>query len=240
MLNNDLQSDLETLKHLRLGILPAKQYYKAIAKGWGFVYLCLISSLFLGCIFANSINAWPYTKGYERQMYQLQRDGLSRPTPGTIEDAVFQRDKDKLYAEKVNQLNAEEEPYHEIIVTKMVLGVLGVSLFLMIFIAGHIKLYVIFKHQICEHLKTGEYLKKKIWHAFSIFMGCFSLLSLLTVSMFDQDLTVVAGALSFIVSAFAASFLIDMELSRIGISPLTHAISDYFSRDESLLERKHP
>ena len=36
---------------------------------------------------------------------------------------------------------------------------------------------------------------------------------------------------SFIVTAFVSSFIFDMELSRIGISPLTNAISDYFSKE---------
>jgi len=236
-LHKNLQKDIETLKHLRVGILPVKQYYKEIAKGWGFVYWCLISMLFLGCLFANSINAWPYTPEYKSELYKLQKFGLPRPVPGTVADAVWHRDKEKNLAAKIKSLKEAQRPEHQSLVVQMLLGVLGVSLFLMMFLSGYIKMYVIFKNQISIHLKTGEYIKKKVWQAFSFFIACFALFSLFTVSIFNQDLTFFAGMLSFIFAALVSSFLIDMEFSRIGISPLTNTIANYFSEEDRQLDQ---
>lgn len=234
-LQENLQSDIQTLKHLRLGILPAKQYYKEIAKGWGFVYLCLISVLFFACFFAISINAWPYTKEYAKKVQQIKKDGHALEFINFSRPEEIDAEIQKPFTEKIAQLKEKEKSRHIELMYYMILGVLGTSLFIMLFITSYIKMYVIYKNQIIHHLKTGTYIKGKVWQAYTLFMGCFAFSALIAVSLIDQDFVGVAALLSFIFTAIISSFMIDMEFSRIGISPLTNAIANYFSTKDAQL-----
>ena len=173
-LQADLQSDIETLKRLRLGIMPAKQYYKKILKGWFFIYFSLLGALFIACFFANSINAWPYTKGYVKGVEKIKRYGHAIESFSLRDNDRIDLEIRKPYAEKIAQLKKEEEGRHFEVIINMVIEVIGVSLFFMIFISGYIKLYVIYKHQIMQHLKSGEYLLRKVWQAFGLFISCYT------------------------------------------------------------------
>ena len=239
-LQADLLSDIETLKHLKLGILPAKKYYQAIFKGFVFVYLSFVCTLLLACFFANSINAWPYTKDYPKKVRQIQQDGYeSGIFSGFYKSEAIQKEIQKPYEQKISELRGREEFDHQSLVINMYLGVFSTPLLFTLFLMGHIQTYVIYVNQLSQHLKTGKYMKRKIWHAYIFFMGCFALISLFTVSISDQDYAVVAAFFSAFFSVFGSTFLIDMEISRIGISPLTSAISDYFGRDETPVENRH-
>jgi len=102
------------------------------------------------------------------------------------------------------------------------------SLFFMFFFIGKVKTYVIFKYQIKPKLKTGDYLTTKIKLAFKLYFGVFGTLVLMTIPLFDQDMTFFAGIAAFIFSAIIASIGINMEASRIGISVLSTAIASFF------------
>ena len=234
-LQKNLQSDIETLKHLRLGILPAKKYYKEIFKGIGFVYLSFVCALLIACLFANSIGAWRYSEDFAVGVEQIKEDGYSRVHWGSVSSEKIEKELKKSYQQKVSELRDRERPRHQSLIIDMYFGALATPLFFILFMIGFVKMYVIYTHQLSHHLKTGQYIKGKIKHAYMIFMGCFTLLSLLTVSIAEYQYVGVAALFSFIVSAIVSTFLIDMEFTRIGISPLTSAISDYFGSDETQL-----
>lgn len=234
-LQKNLMADVETLKHLRLDILPAKKFYKEIVKGIGFVYLSFVCALLIACLFANSTGAWPYSKDFAVKVEQIKKDGYSRDPWDSLSSEKIEQELDKSYEKKVSELRDRERSHHQSLIINMYFGAFATPLFFMLFMMGYIKMYVIYIHQLSYHLKTGQYIKGKIWHAYMIFMGCFTLVSLLTVSIAYQDYVGVAALFSFIVSAIISTFLIDMEFTRIGISPLTSAIADYFSRDEEQL-----
>ena len=232
-LQTDLQSDIETFKHLRLDILPAKTFYKDILKTWCFVYLCLVSCLFAACLFAHSINAWPNEPSQEIDDHEWSMPILLELNPGVTKEALRIKEQKRLQAN--NRIREMERAYHQVVVFKMILGVLFASLLIMFFLTAYIKMYVVFKNQICEHLKTGDYLKKKIWLAYAVFISSFLLFSLFFVSLLEQDVVFFAAIPTMICTGFASLYLIDMEFTRIGISPLTSAISDYFERDKTLV-----
>ena len=134
-----------------------------------------------------------------------------------------QRVRDNYY-ENINKRN------HEVQVHEMIAGVIFSSLFFMLFFVNQVKNYVLFTHQLKPQLQTGPYLAKKIRHALMIYFFVFGIFVLPTIQLFEQNMTFFAGLLAFIVSAIVASILIEMELSRLGISVLFSAITRYFSQ----------
>lgn len=240
-LQTNLQDDLKTIKKIRLGIIPANIFYKDIIKYFLLTYIFLVGALLLACFFASSIHAWPYTPEYAKQVENIKRYGAPiRLQVGFMneeESYKFHKYKRKPLEEKITELKNEYSDEHLNLLIEMVLGVLAVSLFLMIFLNGKIKSYVIYKHQISDQLKTGSYLKRKILQAYAGFLVTFSLFAMVTISLMNQNLTFFSGILAFIFAGVVSSVLIEMELTRIGISPLTNAIADYFEVDKPVLAK---
>ena len=232
-LQANLEKDIETVKHLRLKILPAKRYYAAMIKSWAFVYFSLVSALFIACFFASSIHAWPYTKDFAKKVYEIRTFGHAIPSyePGHLR--LIDEEMKKPLSVKIAEARAQEHIGHLKNVFYMQLGVFFISIFLMFFLAGYIQMYVVYKTQVMEHLRTGKYIQRKVWQAYAFFMVLFTFFSLLTVSAMDQVLVGFAAIGSFIFSALIFTVISDMELNRIAISPLTEAIADYFERQQS-------
>lgn len=232
-LQADLGKDIETVKQLRLKILPAKKYYAVMIKSWAFVYFSLVSALFLACFFASTIHAWPYTKDFAKKAYKIRTYGHAIPIfePGYLR--LVDEEMKKPLSVKIAEARTQERSGHLKNVFYMRLGVFFISLFLMLVLTGYVQMYVIYKTQVMEHLRTGKYIQRKVRQAFAFFMGLFTFFSLLTVSTIDQVMVGFAAIGSFIVSAIIFSVVSDMELNRIAISPLTDAIADYFEREQS-------
>ncbi len=57
-LKQALQTDLTTLKHLNLGVMPAKTYYRALFSGFIRIYLLFVGLQLLACLFASQTGAW--------------------------------------------------------------------------------------------------------------------------------------------------------------------------------------
>ena len=269
-LKEGFQNDLEGLKKLNLGIIPAKIYYLNV-----FLQCLLVFALFLclqlsSCYVAVHSGAWPYvgenesrdTLGdkFEDSIDEALDDptGLMEFSPPPIDPRVELKDriaqekeiearllkrKQELAAARIKRKqlrdkeeSKSEEHYHVIRVAKMVGGVIGSSLFFMLFFVGKVKNYVIFKHQLKPKLQTGQYLAKKISLAFKAYFTIFWLFTMITIPLFDQDMTFFAGIAAFIFSGVIISFVINLEASRIGVSVLSSALVNYFDTTQ----KKHP
>lgn len=254
-LQKTFQMDLETLKHLKLGVVPAGKYYRDVILGCVLVYLLFLIVQLLSCFLAINNNAWSYvaenqqvkTKALEsleqRESFKNLNSWIEEhnfeekhrdATPEEMR-ALKEEKRNKEEAERLQRKNTtlteaqeQEDYYHLVRVTKMVGGVIFSSLFFMFFFIGKVKTYVIFKHQIKPKLKTGDYLTTKVKLAFKLYFGVFGTLVLMTIPLFDQDMTFFAGIAAFIFSAIIASIGINMEASRIGISVLSTAIASFF------------
>lgn len=183
LLKNHLKDDLHTLKHLRLEILPANVFYKALIKCFLSAYLLLTGAMFAGSLFAYAIGTWNETPSF----------------------------------------------------SFITFCILGMGLFFMLFLYGNIKTYVVFKCQIAEHLQTGQYIQKKSLQAFMIFIGIFGLFSLFSFSVLSPDLIGASAMMSFIPTIIIVSILIETEATRIGISPITNAVANYFEKHDKEL-----
>ena len=249
------QTDLEILKHLELGIIPAGKYYRDVFLGCFLVYLIFLSVQLMACFLATNNSAWDYVaenqqvkskalkslendEMFKRLNLVFEEHNLEEKHPDATPEemrALKEEKRNKEEAERLQRKNTalteaqeQEDYYHLVRVTKMVGGVIVSSLFFMFFFIGKVKTYVIFKHQIKPKLKTGDYLTTKIKLAFKLYFGVFGTLVLMTIPLFDQDMTFFAGIAAFIFSAIIASIGINMEASRIGISVLSTAIASFF------------
>lgn len=257
-LNQALQDDLESLKKLNLGIIPAKIFYRDLCLGWLLVYLLFAGTQLMACFFATQINAWEnkrlenhiasmrvFEKGSDffkfsapfNEERELEKK-YPQATPEEIntmiiknkkarEDARFKKNEEREAEYKKMRKNE-----HVVQVAKMFLGVIFSSLFFTLFFIGKVKSYVIFKQQLQSRLKTGDYISRKIKIAFFGFFTVFGLLSLVSIPLFDQDMTFFAAIPCLIFSAIVVGLFIDMEASRIGVSVLSTAITKFFKSSQ--------
>lgn len=96
-----------------------------------------------------------------------------------------------------------------------------------------IRNHTIFKYHFYEKLKTSAYLERKIFQLAKTVLFLFSFLSFLFITAANQGQVAGGGIFASIITFFVAFFLINAEISRIGINPLSHAIANYFEKNES-------
>ena len=153
------------------------------------------------------------------------------------EEAILAKEK-KFLAEKKKEhdLDFQEtlKDQHLIRQAKMVLGILFFPVMPMFFFfLSKVGLYVMFKHQLQAKLKTGDYLVKKMRQIVTLFFIVFGLISLASISLFDQDMTFFAGIPPLLVAGIAVMIAGDMEASRIGSSVISTAIFQYLTKDKT-------
>ncbi len=260
-LQKKFQMDLETLKHLKLGVVPAGKYYRDVILGCVLVFLLFLIVQLVSCFLAINNNAWDFigeheqvksrallaqqederfyriNKVFEERELEVKNPNATPEEMKALKEVKRKKDETERLQRKNKRMNdaqEKEDYYHLVRVSKMVGGVIFSSLFFMFFFIGKIKTYVIFKHQIKPYLKTGNYLTTKIKLAFKLYFGVFGTLVLMTIPLFDQDMTFFAGIAAFIFSAVIASIGINMEASRIGISVLSIAIRSFFENSRKM------
>lgn len=59
-LKNAMAMDLEKIKHLDLGIIPASTYYKNLFLGWILLFALIFLIQSAACFFAMIIKSWDY------------------------------------------------------------------------------------------------------------------------------------------------------------------------------------
>ncbi len=230
-LKQALHQDVEKLKRLNLDIMPARHYYSQLFLGWFIIYLLFVSIQGVGCFLAIEIGAWGYVSEHEQELADSGKLFDLRFGSSLYETREAQQQR---YQKIERKYNEKREHQHLVRVFKMVTGVLFSSLLFTFFLMGKVKSYVIFKHQLLPHLQTGHYLAKKMKQAFIGYFVIFGCFSLIMIPLLEADMTVFAGIPVFIFSAIAISIAINMEASRIGISVLSTAISNYFTQDQKV------
>lgn len=257
-LKKALSLDLETLRHLDLGIIPAKRYYGNLFLGWFLLFAVLIGIQSAACFFALTNQSWEYAP-HERSARSLMEMnefddsffgrnsipdkftlGLKFPhaSDETLEKMAQEEKRKweenyiKRKKERAAKLEEERLDDHLRQTIKMGFGVFFSSLFLSLFGLGLLKNYIIFKIQIMPRLQTGAYLTKKIHAAIAGFFTVFSVLAFIFIPLFEQDVVFFSAIPCFIGAAIATSIVINMEASRIGVSVLSKAISNFFRKEK--------
>lgn len=115
---------------------------------------------------------------------------------------------------------------------KMWLGCIISSFVISLFLLSRIKLYVIFKYQIRQHLQTGLLLTRKMHQMACVFYGLFAFFIFPCTLFCDPDVTLFAAIGAIIFTALASQFLIGMELTRVGVGVLLEAVSALFGKNE--------
>ncbi|HHF7368342.1 TPA: hypothetical protein ACPSKY_003499 [Legionella bozemanae] len=256
-LKKALAMDLETLKHLDLGIISAGAYYKRLFAIWFHLFVLLLAIQSAACFFAVRINAWdyaPHTERWEKSnMERANREESTLHSPSSLYDLgeqfpdasqeelkMIQKEKERKWQEgflkrkKERQLKYEEARLdeHALLRAKMVFGVFFSSLLISLFGLGFIKNYIIFKLQISPKLRTGAYLIQKTQWALTGFFFIFGMFAFLFIPLFEQDVVFFSSIPCLILAAIATSIVINMEASRIGVRVLSKAISNFFHKEK--------
>ncbi|STX55682.1 Uncharacterised protein [Legionella beliardensis] len=252
-----LATDLEALKHLDLSIISASAYYGRLLSGWLFLFALLLAIQSAACFFAITIQAWDYAPHAERweksSMEHENREDLSRHSFATLHDLrwkfpdaseeelkLIQKEKERRWEEGFVKRKKEREltykearlDEHALLTAKMVFGVFFSSLLMSLFGLGFIKNYIIFKLQISPKLRTGAYLIKKTKWAFTGFFLIFGVFTFVFIPLFEQDVVFFSSIPCLIIAAIATSIAVNMEVSRIGVSVLSKAISNFFYKEK--------
>lgn len=229
LLQQHLQADLQALKTVTLGIIPAKLYYRDLFLGILVIYTLFLLIQFIGCGLAMHINVWGYVNANEKSHSDFLMDYYHHSSASWRSWAEIQQRKQESEAEFFKQ----REHSHTIRVFKMVTGCIFSSLFFLLFFIAKVKNYIIFKHQLQPRLLTGKYLSKKIKQALMGFFGIFGITATIAIPLFDQDMTFFAGIAAFLITGIISTVIINMEVSRIGVSVLSTAIAEYFAGDKN-------
>ncbi|WP_242604495.1 hypothetical protein [Legionella gresilensis] len=256
-LKKALVMDLEALKRLDLSIIPAGAYYKRLFGGWLFLFALLLAIQTAACFFAIAIQAWdyaPHTDRWEKSNMEHEnrkdsiRHSLSSlyylgekfPEASEEELKMIQKEKERRWQEGFLKRKKEREfkykearlDEHALLTAKMVFGVFFSSLLISLFGLGFIKNYIIFKLQISPKLQTGAYLIQKAKWAFTGFFLIFGVFTFIFIPLFEQDVVFFSAIPCLIIAAIATSIAVNMEISRIGVSVLSRAISKFFHKEK--------
>jgi len=148
-LQKTFQMDLETLKHLKLGVVPAGKYYRDVILGCVLVYLLFLMVQLLSCFLAINNNAWSYvaenqqvkTKALEsleqRESFKnlnswIEEHNFEEKHPDATPEemrALKEEKRNKEEAERLQRKNTtlteaqeQEDYYHLVRVTKWLVG----------------------------------------------------------------------------------------------------------------------
>ena len=113
---------------------------------------------------------------------------------------------------------------------KMYAGCGLASFIINLFFIGKIKLYIIFKHQISQHLETGNIILRKMRLAIYLILGLYAAFIFPLTLFCDPDVSLFAGLGAFVFSALLAQFIIQMELTRIGMSVIYKSVATLFNK----------
>ena len=116
---------------------------------------------------------------------------------------------------------------------KMWLGCIVSSLIISLVMLARVKWYVIFKHQLREHLQTGVLLQQKIRQITTLFYSVYFVFLFFWMAFFSPDMALFAGFGALVFTLPLCLFLINMELTRVGISVLLSGINRYFNKDKT-------
>ena len=252
-LEHAIQADLETLKRLKMGIIPANVFYKTLFQG-----ILIIFALFLGIQSIACYVAWHGgTKTYQndsidspiarfqavenqfQNVIQSMDESFQQfesKQPQKYHDALVAKNAARALQKKQREevLKRNQINEHWVRVVKMVAGLLFSSLFCTLFFIGKVKNYVIFSQQLRDKLHSGEYITQKVMQALTLYFGLFCVFSLIVFQFFEQDMTFFAGILAFIISGVITTLFIGMEISRIGVSVLAQAVHAYFHKSPGM------
>lgn len=95
-----------------------------------------------------------------------------------------------------------------------------------------VKNYTIFRFHYYDKLNVAPYIDKKITQLAIVVLTVFTVISLFTVTVISPGAIAGGGVLASIISFIAAFILINAEVSRIGMNPLSHIIVNYFEKQE--------
>jgi hypothetical protein len=124
--------------------------------------------------------------------------------------------------------------HNSAIQAKMWLGCILSSLIISLVMLARVKWYVIFKHQLREHLQTGVLFQRKIRQITALFYGVYFVFLFFWLAFFSPDMTLFAGFGAIVFSFPLCLLLINMELTRVGISVLLGGINRYFNKEKTL------
>lgn len=114
-----------------------------------------------------------------------------------------------------------------------------VALFLstvaMLILLNPISFFVQFRFHLEKKLKTGALIVKKCKLISRVFFGVLALLCTLLGSYASGQQIVFLLVLSFFLSIGATHFVVNMELSRIGLSSLVDLFNEFFSKEKTLV-----
>ncbi|MCW8445692.1 hypothetical protein OQJ05_16785 [Fluoribacter gormanii] len=241
-----MATDLERIKHLDLDIIPARTYYKHLFLGWFLLFVLILMIQFAACFFAMSIHSWDYAPNIYRYNSIKNMDEFhyskEKKTLAMLKDAFPNASKEKL-----KQLFNEEETQwkegewnqrkellrdHKNQVIYMWLSIFFTSLCISLYGVRLIKNYIIFKYQISPKLQTGPYLVKKIHWAAKLCVVTFAILAFIIFPILPQGATFFSVIPCFFGALIVTSIAINMEASRIGLSVLSKAISNFFQKEK--------
>lgn len=247
-LDEMIQADLKTLKTLKAGIIPAKTFYEGIFLRTLWVYVLFVVLQLFACFVAVSVGGWAsapesFAEHFERFEEQKapfenfisgMKIRLENRDPSLSEAeksarsakaAELQLQKKEAHVAKLKKIREEEHFWR---VTKMFAGVFFSSLFFTLFFIGKINFAVIFKYQFQRHLRVGDYIAHKIGQAFTLYFSIFGVAALIIFNFFEQSWAVFAGVPAFILAGIVTVILMEMELSRIGVSTLMRLLTQLF------------
>lgn len=234
-LKQNFETDLQTIKTLNLNIMPAKIYYPFVFSSWlaAFSLVLIIQGVIVWM--GTSINAWPYVNAHTQWKLDSKKNDIEQSERFMKMDAMtvkeekeFEKESPQRLAKAYKEINHDREYYHEAQVGKMILGIIANSFLFMFFLVGKIKHYIIFRCQIKDKLKSGQYLDRAMKIGAAIWLTSFTLFSTCMLLLMEQDLAFFATIPAFIASGLLTSVLIQMEISRIGVSLISTAVSQFF------------
>ena len=249
-LEDVIQADLETLKTLKPGIIPGGTFYEGVFFRVLWVFVLFIGLQLFACFIAANIGTWTTAPESSRERFE-QFEEVKAPVHNLISDMhslLNQHNPAKTEAENeieakqqatirlqkqqahVARLKTIREEDHSSRVVKMFVGVFFSSLFFTLFFIGRINYAVIFKYQFQPHLRMGGTIAQKIRQSFTIYFGVFGVAALISFNFFEQDWTLFAGVPAFILATFITVILMEMELSRLGVSTLIRLLSQLFKQ----------
>lgn len=245
-LKNAMAVDLEKIKHLDLGIIPSGTYYKNLFFGWFLLFVLILMIQSAACFFAMSIQSWDYApniyqynsiKSMDEFHYSKERktiDMFKESFPNASEEQLKQMLNEEEMEWKKGYLKQKKELFRDHInqVVYMWLSIFFTSLCISLYGVRLIKNYIIFKYQITPKLETGQYLIKKIHLGATLCFVVFGVLAFIIFPILPQGATFFSIIPCFFGAIIVTSIAINMEASRIGVSVLSTAISNFFHKEK--------
>lgn len=119
-----------------------------------------------------------------------------------------------------------------------VLFVFGLSLLFCLFLLSTLNQYVIVKHQLRTRLLTGDLIVDRIRFAGHVAYGIFTTIVVIS-PLFVQPAYVLGVAIgAFLISAALTGMVVEMELTRVGVSTLFALIRRFFDKNAATVQVK--